>query len=98
MLGSPVERGYKSPFIELFNEQSTDYAMLGYSEAGPDFAFLRYLGNRVMEIMIEKDQSWVIDQIMENEAPQAVADIRKGMRGLFDSTPRPARRERLSGD
>ena len=98
LLGPPAERSYKSQFIELFNEQSTDYATMGYSEAGPDFAFLRYLGNRVMYIMIKKDQSWVIDQIMEIEAPQAVADIRKGMQGLFDSTPRPDRRERLSGD
>ena len=51
-----------------------------------------------MQIMIKKDQTWVIDQIMEIEAPQAVADIRKGMQGLFDSTPRPDRRERISGD
>ena len=97
-LGSPAERTYKSRFIDLFNEESTDYATLGYGEAGPDFVFLRYLGNRVMDIMIKKDRSWVIDQIMEIEAPQAVADIKRGMQGLFDRSPRPARRERLSGD
>lgn len=98
LLGSPAERSYKSQFIELFNEESADYATMGYDEAGPDFAFLRYPGYRVMQIMIKKDQSWVIDQVMEIEAPQAVADIRKGMQGLFDSTPRPDRRERISGE
>jgi hypothetical protein len=98
LLGSPAERTYKSLFIDLFNAESADYATLGYGEAGPDFAFLRYLGNRVMDLMPKKDQSWVIDQIMEIEAPQAVADIRRGMQGLFDGSPRPARRERISGD
>ena len=97
LLGAPAERGYKSAFIELFNEESADYATMGYGEAGPDFAFLRYLGNRVMDIMVKKDQSWVIDQIMEIEAPQAVTDIQRGMQGLFDSTPRAERRERLTG-
>jgi hypothetical protein len=85
LLGLPAKRSYKNQFIDLFNEESIDYATMGYGEAGPDFAFLRYLGNRVMHILIKKDQSWVIDQIMEIEAPQAVADIRKGMQGLFDT-------------
>jgi hypothetical protein len=98
LLGSPAERSHKSQFIELFNEQSTDYATMEYGEAGPDFAFLRYLGNRIMHIMIKKDQSWVIEQVMEIEAPQAVADIRKGMQGLFDSSSRREQLERLSGD
>jgi len=98
LLGSPAERSYKSQFIALFNELSNDYATMGYTEAGPDFAFLRILGYRVMHIMIKKDQTWVIDQIMAIEAPQAVADIKKGMQGLFDSTPRPERRERISGE
>lgn len=97
-LGPPGEPSYKSQFIDLFNEQSTDYATMGYGDDGPDFAFLRYLGDRVTHIMVKKDQFWVIDQIMAIEAPQAVADIVRGMQGLFESTPRPARRERISGD
>lgn len=98
LLGPPAGQTYKGRFIDLFNERSADYATLGYGETGPDFAFLRYLGSQVTDIMVKKDQFWVIDQIMEIEAPQAVDDIRKGMQGLFDSTPRPARRERVSGE
>lgn len=98
LLGPPAEKTYQNRFIDLFNARSADYATMSYGEGGSDFPFLRYLGNQVMHIMPSKDQSWVIDQIMEIEAPQAVAGIRKGMQGLFDAAPRPARRERLSGD
>lgn len=98
LLGTPADRDYRNRFIDLFNEESADYATMTYGEDGPDFAFLRFLGYRVSQVMIEKDQPWVIDQIMAIEAPDAAADIRRGMLGLFDSKPRPARRERLTGD
>jgi len=98
LLGRPVEKSYQNRFIDLFNARSADYATMSYGEGGTDFPFLRYLGNQVMHIMPRKDQSWVIDQIMEIEAPQAVAGIGKGMQGLFDAAPRSARKERLSGD
>jgi hypothetical protein len=98
LLGLPVGTSSKSEFITLFNERSSDYAEFDYNDEGPDFAFLRYLGNRVMEVMPKKDQSWVIDQIMQIEAPEAVASVEKGMQGLFDSGPRPARRGVMSGD
>lgn len=98
LLGVPVGTSNKSHFIALFNERSSDYAEFDYNDEGPDFAFLRYLGNRVMEVMPKKDHSWVIDQIMQIEAPEAVASIQKGMQGLFDTGPRPARHGGMSGD
>jgi len=51
LLGPPGEVGYRRRFISLFNECSPDYAEFRYDDSGPDFAFLRYLGNRLLEIM-----------------------------------------------
>jgi len=85
LLGRPEAGSYKAHFIALLNELSADYAEFKYTAAGPDFAFLRYLGSRVMEIMVQKDRHWVIDQIMAIEAPEAVLDVQKGMGNLLDA-------------
>lgn len=86
LMGRLQAGSYKARFIALLNELSADYAEFEYTAAGPDFAFLRYLGSRVMETMVQKDRHWVIDQIMAIEAPEAVADVQKGMRSLLDVT------------
>lgn len=85
LLGPPPSGSHKARFIALLNELSAHYAEFKYTAAGPDFAFLRYLGSRVMEIMVQKDRHWVIDQIMAIEAPEAVADVQKGMSNLLDA-------------
>ena len=89
LLGSPHADSYKGRFIALFNELASDYAEFRYTDAGPDFAFLRYLGNRVMETMVQKDRPWVIDQIMEIEAPEAIATVQQGMTNLLAVPPGP---------
>ena len=100
LLGPAGDRSYRCRFISLFNERSPDYAHYGYTDAGPDFAFVRHLGNSLLEIMPEKDHSWVVSQVMEIEAPEAVAMVQKSMADLFQTGPRPARapRARVSGD
>jgi hypothetical protein len=55
------------------------YALFDYAEE-PDYSTLRYLGNRIMELMGKQDQSWIIDQIIEIEAPEAVKNVLKGLR------------------
>ena len=63
-----------------------------WDEDGPDYAFLRWLGHRVAEIMTEHDRTWAISQVIEVEAPDAAALMQRGMAGLLDPSPR--RRER----
>ena len=99
LLGSPQAGSYKGRFIALLNELASDYAEFKYADDGPDFAFLRYLGNRVMETMVQKDRPWVIDQIMEIEAPQAVATLQKGLGNLLDvPQQRPAAERGIVGN
>lgn len=84
LLGGAGQTGYKSRFIALINERASDYATFACGEAGPDFGFVRYLGNRILEILPAQDHPWAVDQIMTLEAPDAVATVQKGMRDLLD--------------
>ncbi|MBS4095738.1 MAG: hypothetical protein KGZ83_02730 [Sulfuricella sp.] len=81
-LGPPGEEGYKSRFIATLNQRLGDYAGFDYADE-PDFPVLRYLGNRIMDVMAKHDQSWIIDQIIEIEAPRALAQVQKGLRELL---------------
>lgn len=87
-------------FIDLFNELADHYADFGYDAKGPDFAFMRYLGHRIESLMPQKDQRWVVDQIMASEVPDAVDMLTRAMQGVLSTEPRPARAARggASGD
>jgi hypothetical protein len=78
-------------FIDLFNELADHYADFGYDAHGPDFAFVRYLGHRIESLMPQKDQRWVVDQIMASEVPDAIETLQRGMRGVLSTEPRPPR-------
>jgi len=71
-------------FIDLLNAEIPDYAELSFGKDGPGYRFLRYLGDKVLAIVGQEDANrWVIDQVMEIEAPAAIASLRKGLDNLF---------------
>ncbi len=81
-------------FIALANQRGAEYADFSYDEKdGPDFGFRRFFGSRLLEIVPEKDHAWVIDQIMEIEAPEAIKALESTLAGLF-APPGEARRPR----
>jgi hypothetical protein len=88
----------KARFIDLLNRRNAEYAEFGFGPEGPDFAFLRYFGTVVADLMPEKDKRWTWDQVIAIEGPEAAATVRKSMAGLFDETPRRARRAATSGE
>lgn len=99
LLGPEVANGSKRRLIALLNERSADYATFGFGSDGPDFGFLRYLGSRITDLMPEKDRSWTVPQVMEIEAPEAVATVQKAIRDLFAAGPRPeSARAAIRGD
>ena len=90
-------------FIDLFNELADHYGDFGFDSSGPDFAFVRYLGHRIELLMPQKDQRWVLDQVMASEVPDAVAYMQKAIDGVLSTEPRAVRPSRaaraaLSGD
>ncbi len=102
LLGLPPvrESTYRDQFIDLFNQLADHYADFGYGPDGPDFAFMRYFGHRIEAIMAQKDQRWVVDQIMASEVPDALETLQRAMRGVLSTEPGPARasRNRTAGD
>ena len=101
LIAEPEPGRCRRHFIDLANERGADYADFAYDEReGPDFGFRRFFGSRLLEIVPEKDHSWVIDQIMEIEAPEAVKALESTLAGLFapPGEERRPRRERNVGD
>jgi hypothetical protein len=89
----------KQTFIDQLNQRAGEYADFGYGESGPDFSFYRYLAFCIGEIMNDADSTWIIDQMISIEAPDAVQMVEKTLRGLNEEEPRkPRRRVSASGD
>lgn len=90
---------HKQYFIDKLNQRSGEYAEFDYGSDGPEFAFTRYLGFCMREVMDENDSNWIIDQMMSLEAPEAVGMVEKTMRDLFETEPgQPRIRKASSGD
>lgn len=99
LLGPAAAGSHRANFIDLLNLRAAEYADFGFGDDGPDYAFVRYLGNCVQEVMDRKDRTWTVSQMMEVEAPEAIAIVQKSMADLLHTGPRPAaRRARMSGD
>ena len=65
-------------FIDTLNARFADYAEYDFSrESGPGYGFVRYLGDRVAAEMAQTDNKWVVEHVMEIEAPEAVKLLRK---------------------
>lgn len=90
---------FKGRFIGLLNQRADEYASHDYTDDGPDYGFLRHLAFNLVAIMEDKDKTWVHDQVMSIEAPEAASTIRKGILGLMGEEPAPTRRAGgMSGD
>lgn len=87
-LGRPV-REYKDKFIDRLNQRAEEYADFHYTGVDTSFTFILYLGQCMRDVMDEKDKTWVVDQIMAIEVPEAVAMLEKAMIGLFDEKSKP---------
>ena len=80
---------YRANFIAMLNRRGADYASFECDPAKPSFPVLRYLALAVREVMIEADQHWVADQIMEIQAPEALGTLKKTIDGFLPPA-RPA--------
>jgi hypothetical protein len=68
---------YRGPFIRLLNERCGDYAGFEYSGGEPGYPCLRYFATKVSDAMAESDNKWVIEQMIEIEAPEMVRLVKK---------------------
>lgn len=70
---------YRAPFIAALNARARDYAACEYRGDGPGYAFLRCLGERVSDAMAVTDNKWVIEHVMEIEAPEMLKPLKRAV-------------------
>lgn len=70
---------YTTPFIQALNARAGDYAEFEFQNYAPSYGFVRYLGEKMSEAMAATDNKWVIEHVMEIEAPAALKLLRKLM-------------------
>ena len=68
---------YRKPFIDLLNARFEEYAGFEYRDGEPGFPCVRCFAARVSDAMAASGNRWVIEQIMDIEAPEMVRLIRK---------------------
>jgi hypothetical protein len=74
---------YSQALIDRLNERAADYAGFPCPDNEPGFAMRRCFGECVREVIGEKDNKWVTDQVMDIEVPEALGPLRKSVRDLF---------------
>lgn len=78
-----LEADFGSQFIDTLNARMGDYARFGFTDQKPDFDYLHYLGTQISAIVGPRYQTFILDQVMEIEGPEAVKTLRKGTIDLF---------------
>ncbi|MEW8690028.1 MAG: hypothetical protein AB2535_02975 [Candidatus Thiodiazotropha endolucinida] len=73
-------------FIERYNQRSGEYAEFNFDQQGPSYPFLRHLGFEIQQVMgsEEHENRWVIDQVMDVDAPEIYKQLARAVRNLFD--------------
>lgn len=75
---------YGPPFIDLLNQRASEYAELPCDPTGPSYVFLRHLGYEIQCLMgTDRDNRWVIDQVMDRDGPTAYQSFANAFRDLF---------------
>lgn len=74
---------YRGDFIDRLNERLGNYAECSFDETGPGYDFNRYLGQMVAEVMASSDDKWVVEQVMDIEAPEMAEKIRPVVRDVL---------------
>jgi hypothetical protein len=74
---------YRGNFIAMLNRQGAEYATFECDPARPSFQVLRFLALAIRDLMTDADQRWVMDQIMEFQAPEALGTLKKTLDGFY---------------
>ncbi len=68
---------YRKPFIDLLNARFGEYAGFDYPGGEPGYPCLRFFAAKVSDAMASADNKWVVEQMMDIEAPEMVRLVGK---------------------
>lgn len=78
---------HRKAFIGLLNTRFGEYAGFDYADGEPGYACLRFFATKVAEAMASGDNKWVVEQVMEIEAPEMVRFVRKLVDQALEAAP-----------
>jgi hypothetical protein len=79
---------YRKPFIELLNARFAEYADFTYSGGEPGAPCVLFFATRVSEVMARGDNKWVVEQMIDIEAPEMIRLARKLVDHTIDAPDR----------
>ena len=74
---------YRSGFIDKVNGHLGSYAEFEFAAGQSSYQALRFLAQNIEEIMGGKENKWVVEQVVEIEAPEAMKNLKKGLDDLL---------------
>lgn len=74
---------YQAIFLEKLNQRMDGYAEFALVDGAPSYPMLRYFGTLAEAVIGGQDNKWVIEQVMEVEAPPLIRQVRTGMEKLL---------------
>ena len=78
---------YTDAFIDTFNARSKDFSQCKYVNGGPGYSLLRAFGAQIQQLMGNSQTNrWVMDQVTEISAQNAVDQVQKSMRNILGSS------------
>ena len=76
---------YREDFLKKLNSRSADYGACSFPDE-PGYPMLRGLGSHIQLIMgSDQTNKWVIDQVMDIDAPDLFRQLHKSLGSLLDS-------------
>lgn len=73
---------HRSPFFERLNQRMDSYAEFAMVDEEPSFQMLRYFGDRMAEVLGERQRKWVSTQVIDIEAPNAIKTLKRAVASL----------------
>ncbi len=92
---------YRSGYIEKLNARASEYADTPFPGGDPGYEARRCLGEKIQAVMgMTQINKWVIQQVIDLDAPEAVKHLNTAMDNLFGTSnidPRPTSKEAVVG-
>jgi hypothetical protein len=74
---------YQGPFVEKMNQRLDGYSEFNVVQGNPSYQMLRYFATSVDAVMGGEDNKWVLETVIEVEAPAVIKPLKEGMAKLL---------------
>lgn len=78
---------YRKPFIDRLNRRFAEYAAYDYRDGEPGYDCLRYFSANVAEAMTAADNKWVVEQMIDIEAPEMIRLVGRLVEQTTEAAP-----------